>query len=60
MGEGDVAADICQFGCLASEPPFYWGKPHAGWGTGPCPHGSGVEVAPWLPACCHESWAQPV
>lgn len=30
MGEGDVAVDICQFGCLASEPPFYWGEPQLG------------------------------
>ena len=59
MGEGDVAVDIHQFGCLASEPPFYWGEPRTGWRTGPCPRESGVEVAPWQPARCCESWAQP-
>lgn len=58
MGEGDVAVDIHQFGCLASEPPFYWGEPHAGCRTGPCPRESGVEVAPWQLAHRYEFWAQ--
>ena len=58
MGEEDAAVNTGEFGCLALEPPFYWGETQDAWGTGPCPCGSRVEAALWQLACSRETWAR--